>query len=207
MGIKPDKIAMDAAAETRKENVKKFSYSFPYNHALLAASRARRGKWLGIAMSVAAAAFILFTIFLIPSSNETAVFGRILMLTLAVVCLLVAVMSFMMIKPKEKHKNRVLLFDFYEYHVEIAWKDESINKGKALGAVLYRAYKDKQYVAKVFLAADRLILKIMTGTYNAIPQYAHHTIPLDVIPQNELAPLKDFLTETFGKDLAIKESK
>ena len=73
---------------------------------------------------------------------------------------------------------------------------------------VYRQYKNKQYVAKVFEVEEGFILKIYTGTYNFVPQYKDYQLPKTSFEDVELIEIfKKYMSQTFGKDYIVKNDE
>lgn len=178
----------------------------PYNNELMVADRKKSKITMGILFLVAFAfcAGVGIWGFIDGSITIALVF-----VLIAAGMLGLVIYSFCTIKASAKDENILINYSFYEEYLQIR-QDNSASNGKVkmLENCVYRPFKNKQYVAKVFEFADKIQLKIYTGTTNGAPNYHTHIIPKVVFKtEEELTSFTTFLKDKFGGDYVVKLEK
>lgn len=189
-----------------EENTEKalFEIFVPYNNEIMTASRKKARKGLGIGLMVSSLFFVALSI-LASTGKKPSTFAIVLFGVIAVICVGVGV-TLLFLKPSNpKNDGKNIKYRFYKDYLNIN-QDTNLEKkkSKVLSACLYRPYKNKQYVWKIYEYKDRIQLAIYTGTYNGFPQYSHQIIPKSVLSPEELNALILFLKAKIGEDYLEK---
>ena len=180
-----------------------FSLSVAQNNEVVRDSKGKKGKRLGVWVLIGGL-FMLFGAIMSANSVDTWVpvfFGAFFLF-----CLITAIVMFGQGKYKPANEGLEYRFLFYKDGLQIAKntkRNPEVFKNET--ACLYRSYKNKQYVAKVFETADRFSFKIYTGTYNFIPQYKEEALPKNVFSSSEkVASFSEIMKKIFGNDYIVK---
>ncbi|MCM1404597.1 MAG: hypothetical protein NC133_03830 [Prevotella sp.] len=193
---------METTTETMVEP--KFNLEIPYNHPVLVAERKRNKISVSVILLIVAAAFVIlgFCSYGAQNSSDWVLY---IFLGFAGVSALVAVWMLLTTKPNPKHNDRMIKMVFFEDYLKVTQDNGMVGgKVKNLENCLYRKYANKQYVRYVFEYHDRIMLRILTGTYNGAPTYSNHSIPKAIFAAGEADNFKTFLQDKVGKDYKVK---
>ena len=143
---------------------------------------------------------------LVSNNSETVV--SVLFGVLAVFCLVYALVMINSTKSKASQKNDNLYFKytFYSNGLQVS-KNSRKNPDmfKDIVVCLYRASKNKKYIAKVIEEKDAFTFKVLTGTTDLIPVYQEYPLSKSVFNDDE--QLENFIKSLkgiFTKDYIIK---
>ncbi len=182
----------------------KFNFEIPYNHEVLVAERKKIKISSSIVLLIAAAVLAVLGLCAFGSDSSDAVvlyvfFG---MAGLSAAC---AALCLLNIKPKAKYNDRMIKMVFYDDFMKVTQDNGAVGgKVKNLENCLYRKYKNKQYVRYVMEYNDKIVLRILTGTYNGAPTYSNQSIPKAIFGAGEEENFKAFMQERVGNDYKVK---
>lgn len=181
-----------------------FNFSVPFNHESILRGKKKLGRVIAILSLIYGVLFSSLTAYLITIQENIVVIA--IFAVISLIGLVSAVVCFQSGKYNPKHKNRFYKYDFLEDGFIVSQNsNKNIETYKAELACLYRPYKDKQYIAKVFESNDDLIFRVRVGSYNFSPTYKEFILPKDLLTNteqdNQFIPT---LKEIFGKDYVIK---
>ncbi len=186
-------------------NQKKFDIKVPFNNEVMVAARKKTKLSAGIGCLVVAALFFVISIVTINANNSTLA-ATLIFAGFGAFALAASLCFLLTIKPNAKNDNKVIRYCFYDAYLQIHQINGSENgKEKMLASCLYGNFEHKQYISDITEFDNRLQVKIFTGTYNGVPQYATHVIPKSAITgENELDNFKNFLKKIFGSSYIVK---
>lgn len=178
--------------------------SVPYNNEIIANSRRKARKGGGIGLMLSSLIFVALTV-LAAIGKDPAVWAIVLFAVFAAACIVTGIVLLCLKPTSAKNDGKNIKYSFYKDYLHID-QDTNLQKGKSktLSACLYRQYKNKQYVWKIYEYNNYLQFSIYTGTYNGFPQYSHQIIPKSVMPPEVLNALIKFLKAKVGEDYIVK---
>ena len=182
-----------------------YEVTVPYNNPVLVAARKKSRLAVGIVclIGVLVDAAVAIGAWLTNEDGDMTVI-TIMMAALGVAFLACAIWNFTHIKPSERDNNKDVKLDFFAESLKVVRNDQTTGKNKSLENCLYRSYKSKQYVAKIYDYENRLEIKVRTGSYNGAPTYSVQILPKDVLAAEQVSALLAFLQEKLGKDYVRK---
>jgi hypothetical protein len=182
-----------------------FRFETNYNCEELVNKRKNNGKkgWYIVALGLV---FIIPAILIGLSDNPTKIAGVLLFLIFAASITGLGVYMVTYNKENPKNNAKTMVFTFFEDHIHFRINNDAKNKVKNLSRCLYRPYKDLQYINSVTRTHDFITFKIYTGTYNMVPQFSKHDLPISCIG-SALNEFEDFIKDRIGTDYKIKEKQ
>lgn len=182
----------------------KFNFEIPYNHEVLVAERKKIKVSSSIVLLIAAAVLAILG-WCASGSSSSGAWVWYIFLGFAGLAALIAVWNFLNAKPKAKDNDRMIKMAFYDDFMKVTQDNGMVGgKVKNLENCLYRKYKNKQYVRNVFEYNDKIVIRILTGTYNGAPTYSNQSIPKAIFGADEEANFKAFMQERVGNDYKVK---
>ncbi len=182
----------------------KFNLEIPYNHEVLVAERKKIKITSSVVLLIAALAFAIMGFCAYGSGSDDTVVLY-MFLGFAAFAALIAVWLLLNLKPKAKDNERMVKMAFYEDFMKVTQDNGAVGgKVKNLENCLYRKYQNKQYVRYVFEYNDKIVIRILTGTYNGAPTYSNQSIPKAIFGAGEEENFKAFMQEKVGDDYKVK---
>ena len=182
-----------------------YAVTVPYNNPILVAARKKSRLAVGIVCLIGALvdAAIAIGAWLTNEDNDMTIIF-IMMAVLGVAFLAGAIWNFTHLKASDRDNNKDVKLDFFAESLKVVRNDQGTGKNKSLENCLYRPYKSKQYVAKIYDYENRLEIKVRTGSYNGATTYSVQILPKDVLAAEQVSALLAFLQEKLGKDYVRK---
>ena len=182
-----------------------YEVTVPYNNPVLVAARKKSRLAVGIVCLIGTLldAAIAIGAWVTNEGGDMTII-TIMMAALGVAFLACTVWNFTHLKASDRDNNKDVQLTFFAESLKVIRNDQGTGKNKSLENCLYRAYKSKQYVAKIYDYENRLEIKIRTGSYNGAPTYSVQTLPKDVLDATQASALLAFLQEKVGKDYVRK---
>lgn len=187
------------------ENPIRYDFKVNNNHPTLLKSK-KKARILSGSMSLFAALFFVAITCLAVTNNNPSTFAIIMLGGLVAFALICAIYFFATMKETAKDRSRSRDLIFYEHSFALVEHDESNNKDKSLSKCLYVRHANKQYISKFIEKNDMFEIKILTGTYNGMPQYKKFILPKDVISVEKAEEFKTFIKTKVGNNYQIKIS-
>ena len=182
----------------------KYKATVPCNNSVMLEAKKKQRKIYGIMCLVCAIPFVIMTIASAVGENSSVTIVA-LFACFVLLCVGCSVFFFCTAKASKKDEVRSITYSFHEDYLEVNQDDSNKKSHKTLTKCLYRSYKNKQYVSKVFEFPNRFEFRIFTGTYNGAPQYKKYVLPKDILKSEEIESFKEFLKKNLDKDYVIKQ--
>lgn len=189
--------------ENNKEMAPLFQMSVDQNNEVVRKALGKKGKKLAIWVLIGGL-FMLFGA--IMSAGAIDVWVPLFFGAFFLFCLITAIVMICQGNYKKSKEGLVYKYLFFKDGLQVAKNTKRNPENFRIEtACLYRSYKNKQYVAKVFEMNDGFIFKIYTGTYNFIPQYKEHALPKNVFSSAEqVATFSEIMKKIFVNDYIVK---
>lgn len=187
------------------ENPIRYSYTVKNNHPVVLQTKKKTNIIAGILCLFATLVFVAITCMAVINNNPSAV-AIAIFACFSAFALICAIYFFVTIKETAKDRARSRDLIFYEHSFALVEHDEIKNKDKNLSKCLYARHANKQYIAKFTETNDKFEIKILTGTYNGMPQYKKFVLPKDLIPVAKAEEFKSFMQAKVGNNYQIKIS-
>lgn len=186
----------------QEENPIRYKFKVANNHPVVLAAKKQTNKRFGILSLVAAVIFAVM-LGLSMSSNNPSVWVGVIFGGFTVLALICSIYFFTSKESKnDKIKSRE--FIFFEHSFAIIEHNENTNKEKAIIKCLYSSYANKQYISKFIETNIVFTIKVLTGTYNGMPQYKQFAMPKEIVNAETMEEFKNFVKERVGKGYQVK---
>ena len=187
------------------ENPIRYSYTVKNNHPAVLQTK-KKAKILNATLCLICSAIFGCFLGLASLQNNPQTVAIVILACFTAFALICAIYFYATIKESQKDRTRSRDLIFYEHSFALVEHDEIKNKDKNLSKCLYARHANKQYIAKFTETKDKFEIKILTGTYNGMPQYKKFVLPKDLIPVEKAEEFKSFMQAKVGNNYQIKIS-